>query len=178
MALASSSEDPSQALLLAFPVEDLYAAVAVEDRHGMALLPSGAVGDLATCGTVDRLYLLEILPTGVAPAASWLATLLPSLALRDPDPSELLPETWRERHPHAYPAARGESGHLNAPAEIDPDDFPEAGEPDRQQVFLPVTRLAPIPRSEWLFTNELVRKQARGGRTFAPRVPTLITVPD
>ena len=180
MALASNSGDQSKALILACPVQDIRAAAEVENHYGMALLPAGGLGDLETCGLLPRLYLLEILSATAAPAATWLAELLASVPLSNPDPGKLLPSTWQERHPDAYSVARGllEPSRGGATVEIDPDDFPEAGERIRQQVFLPVSGLTSLPKHDWLFTNELVRKQTRRGRTFAPRAPTLITIPD
>jgi hypothetical protein len=40
-----------------------------------------------------------------------------------------------------------------------------------------VEDLRELPMQEWVFTNELVGKQRRGGRTFFPRVPTLVRPP-
>jgi len=45
------------------------------------------------------------------------------------------------------------------------------------QTFLAVAGLEPLPRDAWLSTNELVRKQARRGRSFRLGVPTLVDLP-
>ena len=66
-------------------------------------------------------------------------------------------------------------------------DLPETDEDDEwdwddggtgPQSFLEVTDLELLPREDWVFTNELVPKQARRGRAFLPRVPTLVDLPD
>jgi hypothetical protein len=41
-----------------------------------------------------------------------------------------------------------------------------------------VSGLGPLPREEWVFANELVPKQRRGGRTFEPHAPVLVARPD
>jgi hypothetical protein len=64
---------------------------------------------------------------------------------------------------------------------LDEDDEDEEDEDDDlpgPQSFLRVTALAPIPRDRWIFANELVPKQRRGGRSFVPPVPRLIAVID
>lgn len=159
--VTSEDESPDSgvvALLLACPAHDIAAAAQVQASRGIAVIPAGAVGDLDHCGMLTDLYLLEIRDDGIAPAATWSAKLLSSMTLFDPDPAELLPSTWTERHPHAYSMARHRT--------------------ERQQVFLPVADLTPLPKAEWLFTNELVSKRVRGGRRFAPRSPTIVTLPD
>jgi hypothetical protein len=119
----------------------------------MTLLPAGGVGDLEGCPFDAPVYLVEIGPDGISAAARWNARLTNSLTLADPDPRDLLPTTWVERHPGGWQARAG-------------------------QVFIPVSELAQLPKHEWLFANELVPKGARGGRRFAPRAPVLIRLPD
>lgn len=167
-----------QALLLACPSADLDGAAIVAATCGLALLPAGGVGDLERCTPLIPLYLVAIGEEGPQPAATWSARLLGSLSLVDPEPVDLLPPTWRERHADAYARARSthHDGHRPAGAEDDDEEDGEDGE-DPRQLFIPVRGLAPMVQSEWLFTNELVPKQARGGRRFAPRVPTLVQLP-
>ena len=167
--------DRPHALLFACPAEDIAAAATTNGELGMALLPAGGAGDLEQCTLQTPLYLVEIAAEGVRPSVTWQATLLGSVSLVNPDPSRLLPSTWTERHAHAYAQARGfETMSVESDGEDDEDD--EGLE--LRQVFIPVTNIEALPQSEWLFTNELVPKQARGGRRFAPRVPTLVHLPE
>ena len=166
------------ALLLACPSVDIAAAAQAAAQYGLTLLPAGGVGDLAACGLETPLYLVEVTTEGVRAAASWHATLLGSAPLIDPDPIRLLPATWAERHEGAYARARGWLPSMPAerPAsDTDEDDDEDLASP--VQVFIPVTNLSPLPKADWLFTNELVPKQERRGRRFAPRVPTLVQLP-
>ena len=168
--------DRPAALLLACPAEDIAAAATTNGDFGMALLPAGGVGDLEQCTLQTPLYLVEISAEGVRPAVTWQATLLGSVPLVNPDPSRLLPSTWSERHEHAYAQARG---FLSIAVASDrEDDDEDDDELELLQVFIPVTNLETLPKNQWLFTNELVPKQARGGRRFAPRVPTLVHLPE
>ncbi len=168
--------DQPHALLLACPADDITAAASVIHEFGMALLPAGGVGDLEQCSLQTPLYLVEIGVEGVRASATWHATLLGSVPLSNPDPSRLLPSTWTQRHAHAYAQARGfvpMTGDSEGDDEEDDDD-----EPALLQVFIPVMHIETLPKNQWLFTNELVPKQARGGRRFAPRVPTLVHLPE
>lgn len=176
-------EPEPRGLLLACPEVDLESARAVYAAYGCVLLPAGSVGDLAGCEVSTPLYLLAIGDSGAGPAATWRARLLGSLPLTAPDPARLLPASWTARHPDAYALARS-TGRDPADSPDDPEQDPEEDptddvddEPVPQQVFIPISDLAPLPRSEWLFTNELVPKRERGGRRFAPRAPTLVTLP-
>ena len=62
-------------------------------------------------------------------------------------------------------------------ADPDPDGEEDEDEPPGPQSFFEVERLEPLPKHEWIFANELVRKQERGGRTYFPRAPRLIRPP-
>jgi len=112
-------------------------------------------------------------------AATWRATFVRRVAYEPGSPwPEGLPASWTAEHPAPEPA----------PAAADPDDAVDLDDEDEDaweddedigpQSFLEVVDLAPLPRQEWLFANELVGKQARGGRYFRPRVPTLVDLPD
>lgn len=165
------------ALLLACPGADLEGAAVRVATYGLALLPAGGAGDLERCSPHLTLYLVVVDEDGARPAATWSAQLLDSVPLDHPRPDELLPPTWHERHADAYAQARAPA--VDAESLIDPLDDDEDGEEDRaRQVFIPVSDLTPLTKSSWLFTNELVPKQARGGRRFAPLVPTLVQLPD
>ena len=54
----------------------------------------------------------------------------------------------------------------------------EDEEPVGPQSFFRIAQLARSPREEWIFANELVPKQQRGGRSFLPRAPTAIRLVD
>ena len=168
----------SACLVLSCPSEDLASAAMVISRHGLALLPAGGEGDLGRAAGIQQIYIVEIDVGGPRSAATWCADLGVSVPLVSPDPADMLPPSWVTRHPDAYSRSRevNDAHHSDGPTEAelwDDDD-----EPSPVQVFVPVTNLRTLPRSEWVFTNELVRKQLRGGRRFAPRVPTLVTLPE
>lgn len=168
----------SDALLLACPSTDLGGAAEAEATYGLALLPAGGVGDLARCSPRLSLYLVAIDEDGARPAATWSAQLLGSVPLTDPTPEELLPPTWHARHRGAYAEARAPLVATPSAGEHVDDDDDDDLENQPRQIFIPVSDLNPLDKSSWLFTNELVPKQARGGRRFAPLVPTLVRLPD
>lgn len=176
--MTSTRPAPARVLCLSCPTEDLTALPAVLRHFGRALVPAGGSGDLAQAAGVDELYLVEVTADGPLPAVTWRARLAPSTPLTDPDPGQLLPASWLARHPLAYRAAR--TPHLPAHPEADEpdDDWDDEDESPPVQVFVPITSLDPVSRAEWVFTNELVPKQQRRGRRFAPRVPTLVHLPD
>lgn len=176
--VTSTRPAPARVLCLASPTEDLRALPEVLRRFGRALVPAGGVGDLARAAGVDELYLVEVTADGPLPAVTWRARLSRSTPLTDPDPGQLLPASWHVRHPLAYRAAR--TPHAPALPESDDwdDDWDDEDEDLPIQVFVPIATLDPVPRAEWVFTNELVPKQQRRGRRFAPRVPTVVHLPD
>lgn len=164
-----------KALLLSCPSDDLASLLVVIGENGAALVPAGGAGDLEGALGVGTLYLVEVGADGPHPAAAWRAELRPMTPLTDPDPRALLPASWVARHPDAYSMARrpvAVGDNLTEDASWDDD------EPAPQQVFVPITNLEQLPKHRWLFTNELVPKQQRGGRRFAPRVPTLVQLVD
>ena len=61
--------------------------------------------------------------------------------------------------------------------DFDDDDFDDDEDEHLVQAFVEVSGLEALPRDEWLFANELVGKQARRGRSYRPRVPTIVTLP-
>jgi len=107
------------------------------------------------------------------PAVTWraeFAGIVPAPAGSFP---EGLPAEWiAEREadaatPHEVPRS----------AFGDDDDEEEVLTAEDGQTFFRVRALGELPRSEWVFVNELVPKQERGGRTFFPRTPRLVDRP-
>ena len=167
----------SHCLVLSCPSEDLASAAAVITAHGFALLPAGGEGDLGRAAGLQLLYIVEVSDGGPRSAATWCAHLGNSVPLSSPDPADVLPPSWVTRHPEAYSRSRTpDVGSGDGPSEAELWD--DEDEPSPVQVFVPVTNLRTLPRDQWIFTNELVRKQQRGGRRFAPRVPTMVVVPE
>jgi hypothetical protein len=172
-----------RALLIAIPLRHLESlSVAADDP---VLLPAGGPGDLDAAPAGTPVFVMAT-DAGEAevPAATWRATYLgrPAYEPGSPWPSGL-PATWVEEHrPDPEPLPDGDA-RLTAYGNDADDDEDLDGWDDEEdgpgpQAFLSVTGLERLPRDSWLFTNELVRKQARRGRSFRPRVPTLVDLPD
>ena len=163
----------SRALVLSFPSDDLAAARDLLDRSSLVLLPAGGVGDLALAAGIEVLLVIELTDDGPRSAVSWRGSLATSSPLTD-DLRGLLPATWLTRHPDAYQRSRTSGVTHEAPDVDEGEDV----DPTPTQIYLPVVSLTEVPRNEWIFTNELVPKQRRDGRRFAPRVPMLVELPD
>jgi len=190
----STGVGSAKALLLACPQADLEGAQTLCRTGGFAVLPAGGAGDLPRTPLGTSLFIVDIDLNGdgaTRPVARWHAELTGQLPLDPEKFNALLPPTWMDRHPSGFETARRPVRRVNEDAsDADPTDrrwerqweldavpVPDDGQPDGQ-VFLPVTALQPLPPAEWIFTNELVPKQARGGRRFLPRSPTLVQLPD
>jgi len=201
----SAGVDSATVLLLACPKSDLEGAHALCREGGLAVLPAGGAGDLPRAPLGAALLIVDIdldvsfdgdtdgkNDDGTSrPVARWRAELTGQLPLDPEQFNSLLPPTWVDRHPSAFANARATARRGDDDAseadlierrwerqwELDGEPVPDAGQPDGQ-VFLPVIGLEPLPRAEWIFTNELVPKQARRGRRFLPRSPTLVQLPD
>jgi hypothetical protein len=155
------------------PSDDLIGLTEVLARRPLALLPVGGVGDLGSAAGLELVLFVEVTAEGPGSSITWRARLGNSTPL-EPDPASLLPATWVDRHPHAYALARMSPQRGRSEAEFWDDE----DEPPPAQLFLPISRLERLPRDHWLFANELVPKQHRAGRRFAPSVPTIVDVPD
>lgn len=180
-----------QALFIAIPVRHLEAALDAQSSGGeRTVLPAGGPGDLddAPAGTP-----VLVMPTDAGdsevPAATWRATFVRRVPYVPGSAwPEGLPTSWTDEHPVPEAAAPADpdddpDDDPDGDRDDDPDDDPDddAWEDDEDagpQSFLEVVDLGPLPRQEWLFANELVGKQARGGRWFQPLVPTLVDLPD
>ena len=167
----------SWALAATCPAPDVAATASIVSRHGLALLPAGGPGDLDRALEVTTLLLVELTEEGPKPAINWRAELAMHVPLSGPTPEELLPKTWLARHPQAYSRAR-QSSHLEQHGPTEAELWDDEDEPAPLQVFIPIERLVALTLEEQVFTNELVPKQQRRGRRFAPSVPTLVRLPD
>jgi hypothetical protein len=106
-------------------------------------------------------------------AATWSARFVGRVHHEPGDPlPTMLPGSWVETH-----AADGPPSPVEPVAVDDDDDDDDDEDAVGPQSFLVVEDLRELPMQEWVFTNELVDKQRRGGRTFFPRVPTLVRPP-
>jgi hypothetical protein len=170
------------ALLIAIPSRHLQAAR--ESGSETTVLPAGGPGDLDSCEHGVRVLVMPIHGADDADevsAATWVATFLRRVPYTPGEPwPEGLPSTWTDEHPDPDPVPEPPPAPLadEADAREDDDWEDDDWEDDEDQVgpqsFLEVAGLRPLPRHEWLFANELVGKQARGGRTFQPRVPIVV----
>jgi hypothetical protein len=176
-----------QALFMAVPLRHLEAAVAIGPL-ARVLLPAGGPGDLDSA-TPGMTLLMMATDAGESerPAATWSAVVVRRVPyeLGQPWP-EGLPATWLVEHaPAPFPqgALGVPLGAVGTPEEDDWDADEDDGDEDDEddgvgpQSFVEVAGLAPLDRRDWVFANELVRKQARGGRSFRPRVPMLVRLP-
>jgi hypothetical protein len=149
-------------LVAGLPSRHLDGAVEVCRVTGWVVLPAGSPGDLdlARPGTA---VLLMISGQGAVPAATWRATFVRRIAPADDGFPDGLPPTWLEDRLTA---------HEPSPA-TEEEEEEDAG----PQSYFEVERLEPLPKQDWVFANELVRKQERGGRAYFPRAPRLIQPP-
>lgn len=156
------------------PLRHLVAAADICAATGTVVLPAGGEGDLdlAPPGT-EVLFIASEAGEREVPAVTWraeLAGIVPAPAGSYP---EGLPAGWiAEREadsatPTVVP--RSPFG--------DDDEEDEVATADGGQAFFAVRSLGELPRGEWVFVNELVPKQERGGRTFFPRTPRLVPRP-
>ena len=167
------------ALVVAMPLRHLEAAHTVCELTGTATLPAGGPGDLdrASPGATVLVIATEAGDAEV-PAATWRAVFEGRVPYQDGDPLPGgLPATWIDEHPRAETGIANDQD-LEAAADEDEDDDEEDPDAVGPQAFLRVRELAPSPRDGWVAANELVPKQQRGGRTFVPRTPTLVTLID
>lgn len=151
-------------LVAGLPSRHLDGAVEICRLAGRVVLPAGSPGDLdvAPPGTT---VLLMISGHDAVPAATWRATLVRRIEAPDDRLPDGLPPTWLEDRLAAD---------MTSPATDDDDDEQDDAGP---QSYFEVERLEALPKEGWVFANELVRKQERGGRAFFPRAPRLIRPP-
>ncbi len=156
---------------MGMPLVHLRSAAEICERHGRVVLPAGGPGDLdrTTQGATVLLMASDAGDDEVS-AATWSARFVGRVHHEPGDPlPTMLPASWVEAHAADVPLEPAE------PTEVDDEDEDE--DALGPQSFLVVEDLRELPMQEWVFTNELVDKQRRGGRTFFPRVPTLVRPP-
>jgi hypothetical protein len=173
----------------AFVTEDRALLMAVPLRHlesatpELATLPAGGPGDLdaAAEGLTVVLMATEAGDAEV-PAATWRATFVRRVAHEPGTPwPDGVPPTWADEHDVRAPTEDSSPPPaVPRPDDEDDDDWDDDDDEEEElvQAFLEVSALEPLPRDEWVFANELVGKQARRGRSYLPRVPTLVSLPD
>jgi hypothetical protein len=171
------------------PLLHLEPARARCESQGTAVLPAGGPGDLDEVPTGSRVLLIAT-DAGDAeiPAATWTARFEGRVAHAPGEPFPAgIPETWVEEHgdrdegpvPTSDPPRTTVDDDEFEDDEFDDDEFDDDDEDAvGPQSFFRVSGLSPLPRAEWVFANELVPKQQRRGRSFIPRTPRLIDVPD
>ena len=169
-----NGEPDERALLMGMPLVHLRSAAETCARHGRVVLPAGGPGDLdRTAPGATVLLMASDAGDDEISAATWSARFVGRVHHEPGDPlPTMLPTSWVETHATDEPPAPAE------PADVDDDDDEDDDEDALgPQSFLVVEDLRELPMQEWVFTNELVGKQRRGGRTFFPRVPTLVRPP-
>jgi hypothetical protein len=173
----SEGEGNDRALLVAMPLRHLESAADLCRRDGSVVLPAGGPGGLHDMPPSSRVLVIPT-DTGVeeVPAATWAATFEGRVGHREGEPwPRGLPPTWVDEHPDQVTVPREPP----PPEDEDDDDDDDGLDPEGvgPQAFFRVRGLERLPRTEWVFANEVVPKQQRGGRTFVPRVPTIVTLP-
>jgi hypothetical protein len=166
--------DDEFGILAAVPLRHLRSALEICAERGRVALPATGRGDLDEARPGDAVYLYAYqVGDRPVPAATWRATFVRAVAASDgdhPEP-ELTPPSWREDR-----IAVDETPPPVPPDDPDdPDRLAGAGPPE---LFLEVAELRELPKRDWLFTNELVRKQDRGARTFVPVAPIRVPLPE
>lgn len=179
--MPSTDAETDRALLVAMPLRHLLGARAVQEVQGFAVMPAGGPGALDET-PMHTAVLFIALDTGEAqlPAATWGAAFAGRVP-HDPEDAwpDALPPSWLDEHPLAVEltATTGSGNRGDGSDSEEGNDDEDDDDVMGPQSFFRVSALAPLPRSEWVFTNELVPKQQRRGRSFLPRTPTLISRP-
>ena len=168
-----------RALLIAIPLRHLESAATAKDAT--VILPAGGPGDLdAVSPGMPVIVMATEAGESEVPAATWQATFVRRVEyeLGKPWPDGL-PATWIDEHRPMAPASGSATSIAGDPDADDWDDDDDSDDDEAgPQSFLEVSQLRALPRDGWLFANELVRKQARRGRSFRPQVPTIVNLPD
>jgi len=160
-----------RALLVAMPRRHLESAAERCRRDGSAVLPAGGPGELDDVPRPSRVLMIAIdTDNQEVPAATRAAAFQGRVSHQEGEPWPAgLPPTWVDEHPVAR---RREARFPDADEDDDGPDHERVG----PQAFFRVRGLEPLPRSEWVFANEVVQSSSAAVARF-PRVPTLVTLP-
>jgi hypothetical protein len=171
----AAGSDPSRdvALLAGMPLRYLREAAGICETTGTAVLPAGAQGDLArTRPGTEVLLMATQAGENEVPAATWSARFHGAIVAAADSYPDALPPSWvadrRTPQPEGRPVPRSPFGD---------DEAVERSDDPGQQCYFEVGSLEELPRAAWVFVNELVPKQQRGGRTYVPRSPRLVERP-
>lgn len=178
--MPSAGPEHDRVLLVAMPLRHLESAQAVQDAHGLVVMPAGSPGALDETPIDTPVLFIAIDAGGVeVPAATWVATFAGRVE-HDPDAGwpGALPPTWLDEHPSTVGRATRAEPQPDRDGEYEDDEAEDDAGVFGPQSFFSVRALSSLPRTEWIFANELVPKQQRKGRTFLPRAPRLIARPD
>lgn len=161
-----SAEASDLVLLAGIPRRHLSSVVETCAANGRVILPAGRPGDLDRVEAGAEVRLM-IVGEDEVPAATWRASFVRRVDPQD-DLAGLVPSSWLEERRAAPASDEGED---------DDEDDEEENEGSGTQSYFEVERLEELPKQDWVFANEVVRKQERGGRSFLPRGPRLIRLP-
>ena len=160
-------------LLVGMPLRHLREAASICAAKGRAVLPAGGQGDLARTATgAEVLVVATHAGEEEVPAATWSAEFVGVVSAVPGTFPEGLPEGWLEERRAARPASPAVP---RSPFGDDADE--ETADPPGEQTYFEVRSLTELPTTGWIFVNELVPKQERGGRTYVPRTPRLVERP-
>jgi hypothetical protein len=157
----------SQVLVVALPRRHLGPADKVCRERGHVTVPAGSPGDLDRTDPETEVLLIVTGDDEVA-AATWGAVFVRRVEPPEGTLPDSLPPTWVEEHGAAA---------VSAPPVVVDDDEDDDEDRVGPQAFFEIRALGELPKHDWVFANELVRKQDRGGRAFLPREPRLIRRP-
>jgi hypothetical protein len=160
-------------LLVGMPLRHLIEAAGICRHSGSTVLPAGGAGDLgrAPFGT-EVLFVASEAGERDVPAATWRAELIGIVSAAPGTFPDALPSGWIEERQATRPAAPAAK---RSPFGDSEDDEPQ--DLEAEQAYFEVRSLSELPTAAWVFVNELVPKQERGGRSYFPRAPRLLERP-
>jgi hypothetical protein len=155
------------------PLRHLIEAARICASSGAAVLPAGGLGDLgrAAPGT-EVLFVASEAGEREVPAATWRAELIGAVPAAPGTFPDSLPPGWIEERKAERPSAPAAP---RSPFGDRDDGVP--GDIEAEQTYFEVRSLTELPTAAWIFVNELVPKQERGGRSYFPRTPRLVERP-
>ena len=165
--------EPERVLLVGMPLRHLIEAARICASRGAVVLPAGGAGDLLSAPTgTDVLFIASEAGEREVPAATWSAELIGIVLAGSDGFPDGLPSGWVEERQEAPPPAPAVP---RSPFGDREDD--DGRNSDAEQSYFEVRSLTELPKAAWIFVNELVPKQERGGRFYFPRTPRLVERP-